>query len=31
MSVNREDYLKVIFELGGAKQSVYNKAISEVL
>ena len=31
MSVNREDYLKVIFELGGAKQSVSNKAISEVL
>ncbi|MGV3175843.1 metal-dependent transcriptional regulator [Aerococcus suis] len=31
MSVNREDYLKVIFELGGAKQSVSNKAISEAL
>lgn len=31
MSVSRDDYLKTIFELGGATASVSNKAISEVL
>lgn len=31
MSINRDDYLKALFELNGATESVSNKAISEAL